>query len=82
MLIELVETYEVNQESGRNRLVGWHTVDVAGMDEAEMKEIDARRDKFLPPLLREALADRGERYVLQLPRSGTMTRFFIRDKNG
>jgi hypothetical protein len=79
-MLEIVETYELNQESGRNRIVGWHTVEVEGLDVAEMKEIDTRKDEFLPPLLREALAERGERHVLQLHRSGTMTRFFLKGK--
>ena len=79
-MTELVETYELNQESGRSRLVGWHTMAVADIDGAELKEIDTRRDEFLPPLLREALAALDERFVLQLRRPGTMTRFFLKGK--
>jgi hypothetical protein len=78
-MIELVERYQRNGESGRDRIVGWDTREVAGMDEAEMKEFDIRKDVFLPPLLREALVALDKRNILMLSRSGTMTRYFIKE---
>lgn len=77
---EMVEKYQRNEESGRDRIIGWEPRDVEGLDEAEMKEVDIRKDVFLPPLLREALVALDVRHVRLLSRAGTMTRFFIGSK--